>query len=142
MKRIDLRSVVVGAGVTALSFSLLGTVSALWDNPFFIRMTPISSFEIGFLAALSLLLGIYVIVRRPACSVKLAGSGGILGFLGVACPVCNKVLLLIFGGDLLLTYYEPVRIYVAGIGVAVAALAVGRELWLQKRQVDFRPSVT
>ena len=101
-------------------------------------MTPVGGFEIAFLAALSVLLGVYVAIRRPACSVKLAGSGGVLGFLGVACPVCNKVLLLLFGGELLLTYYEPVRIYVAALGVAVAALAVGREWWLQRQHLTLR----
>jgi hypothetical protein len=142
MKTIDLRSVAMGIGVAGLSFVLLGTVSALWENPLFIRMTPVSGFETAFLAALSVLLGVYVAIRRPACSVKLAGSGGVLGFLGVACPVCNKVLLLLFGGELLLTYYEPVRIYVAALGVAVAALAVGREWWLQRGQLTLRASVT
>jgi hypothetical protein len=50
--------------------------------------------------------------------------GGVIGFLGVACPVCNKVLLLLFGGELLLTYFEPVRLYVAAAGAAILALAV------------------
>ncbi len=142
MRTIDLQSIAMGIGVAGLSFVVLGTVSALWENPLFIRMTPVGGFEIAFLAALSVLLGVYVAIRRPACSVKLAGSGGVLGFLGVACPVCNKVLLLLFGGELLLTYYEPVRIYVAALGVAVAALAVGREWWLQRQQLTLRASVT
>lgn len=53
-----------------------------------------------------------------------AGVGGVLGFLGVACPVCNKILLLLFGGELLLTYFEPVRLYVAAAGTAILAVAV------------------
>ena len=142
MRTIDLQSIAMGIGVAGLSFVVLGTVSALWENPLFIRMTPVGGFEIAFLAALSVLLGVYVAIRRPACSVKLAGSGGVLGFLGVACPGCNKVLLLLFGGELLLTYYEPVRIYVAALGVAVAALAVGREWCLQRGQLTLRASVT
>jgi hypothetical protein len=68
MKTIDLRSVAMGIGVAGLSFVLLGTVSALWENPLFIRMTPVSGFETAFLAALSVLLGVYVAIRRPACS--------------------------------------------------------------------------
>ncbi len=47
-----------------------------------------------------------------------------MGFVGVACPVCNKILLLLFGGELLLTYFEPVRIYVAATGVLVLGVAV------------------
>ncbi len=73
-------------------------------------------------------------IRRPFCSTKTAGVGGVLGFIGVACPVCNKVLLLLFGGDLLLTYFEPVRVYVAAVGVLAVAAAVAHEWMLVKRQ--------
>ena len=97
-------------------------------------MTPAGDLEVVLLGLLSLLLGAYVAIRRPFCSVKAVGVGGVLGFVGVACPVCNQVLLLLFGGDLLLTYFEPVRIYVAGAGVLVVAAAVAREWLIVKRQ--------
>lgn len=117
----------IGAGVALLAFAVVGTVSALWANPFFIRMTPVSGFEITLLAILSLLSGLYVAIRRPACADYTAGWGGVLGFLGVACPVCNKLLLLLFGAELLLVYFEPVRIYVAAGGIALLAIAIFRE---------------
>ncbi len=110
------------------SFIVLGTVAALWENPLFVRMTPVGGFEVGLLATLSVLLGVYVVVKRPACSVTTAGAGTVLGFLGIACPVCNQILLLIFGGELLLTYFEPLRIYVAAAGVIIMGLAVLHEL--------------
>lgn len=113
-----------GVAVALLAFGGLGTLSALWNNPLFIRMTPVGGWEIGLLGALSVLFGLYVGIRRPACADKAAGAGGILGFVGVACPVCNKILLLLFGGELLLTYFEPVRLYVAGAGTAILAIAV------------------
>lgn len=122
LKRISL-----GSAVAVISFVSLGTVSALWENPFFIRMTPAGGWEIALLAVLSVLLGAYMAVRRPICSMKSAGAGGLLGFLGVACPVCNKVLLLLFGGELLLTYFEPIRIYVAAAGVTIVLLVLLRE---------------
>ncbi len=124
----------MGAATTLGSFVALGSVAALWNNPFFIRMTPVSGFEFAALAALALLLGVYVTIRRPFCSIKTVGTGGVLGFLGIACPVCNQILLFLFGGELLLTYFEPVRIYVAAAGVLIAALAVAREWVLIKRQ--------
>ena len=117
------------------SFGGLGTVSALWDNPFFIRMTPAGSWEIALLAVMSILLGVYVAIRRPICSAKAAGTGGLLGFLGVACPVCNKVLLLLFGGELLLTYFEPVRIYVAAAGVLLIFTMLVREWAAVRKEV-------
>ena len=116
-----------GAAVAVAAFGALGTVAALWENPLFIRMTPAGGWEIGLLAILSILYGLYVVIRRPFCSNKTVGAGGVIGFLGVACPVCNKILLLAFGSELLLTYFEPVRIYVAAFGVLVAAWAVMNE---------------
>ncbi len=112
MSHVTLSRILIGSATALGSFIALGSVAALWENPLFVRMTPVSGFEIAALAILSLLLGVYVAIRRPFCSAKTASVGGVLGFLGVACPVCNKILLLLFGGDLLLTYFEPVRIYV------------------------------
>lgn len=122
-----------GLAAALVSFALLGTVSALWDNPFFMRMTAAGGWEIGLLAMLSALTGIYVAVRRSACGVRRAGAGGVIGFVGIACPVCNKVLLFLFGGDLLLTYFEPVRIYVAASGTILVMAAIVAE-WRGRSQ--------
>jgi hypothetical protein len=81
-----------GAAVGLVGFGALGTVAALWENPLFIRMTPAGGWEIGLLALLSVLGGLYVVIRRPFCSDKTVGAGGVIVFLGVACPVCNKIL--------------------------------------------------
>ncbi len=123
-----MRAWMLGALVTLLGFAGLGTVSALWPNPLFMRMTPAGVWEISLLAALSLLGGLYVALRRPACADRTAGAGGIVGFLGIACPTCNKLLMLLFGGELLLAYFEPVRLYVAAAGAAILALALLFEL--------------
>lgn len=131
---LSLSRILTGLAVALGSFVALGTVAALWENPLFVRMTPAGDLEVVLLGLLSVLLGIYVAIRRPFCSAKTAGVGGVLGFIGVACPVCNKVLLLLFGGDLLLTYFEPVRVYVAAVGVLVVAAAVAREWVLARRQ--------
>ncbi len=129
-----LGKIVKGAFAALVSFSVLGTVSALWKNSFFTRMTPTGGWEIGLLAVFSLLLGIYVAIQRPFCSIRSASAGTVVGFLGVACPVCNKVLLLVFGGQLLLTYYEPVRIYVAALGVLIMLVTLARE-WKLVREL-------
>lgn len=110
-----------------LSFAAIGTVTALWPNPLFARMTPVQGFEIWLLLVQSVLIGLYVAVRRPHCPVRKAGLGSIVAFLGIACPTCNKILLLLFGSGLLLEYFEPVRIYVAAAGVILTALALAAE---------------
>lgn len=131
----------VGAGVmTALgSFIVLGTVSALWPNPLFVRMTQAGNWEIAALVAGSLLAGVFVAVRPSACPTRPAGAGGIAGFLGIACPTCNKLLMLVFGGELLLTYFDPVRPLFAAAGVAVLGFAVARALAARRQLAASAP---
>lgn len=118
------KSVVRGSLFAVGTFIALGTAAALWSNPFFMRMTPTSGFEVALLAAQSILLGVYLAIPMPACATKLAGIGGVASFLGVACPICNKILLFLFGAQVLLAYLEPVRIYLAAAGVLITAIAV------------------
>ncbi|OJW18859.1 MAG: hypothetical protein BGO51_00075 [Rhodospirillales bacterium 69-11] len=116
----------IAAGLT--SMAVLGTVAAVWPNPFFIRMVPTAGYEIPLLLAQSALLGLYVAVRRPTCGIRRIGFASAINFLGVACPICNKVLMLIFGATALMTYFEPVRPYVGILGVALGMLAVVTQL--------------
>lgn len=121
-----------GLGAGLLSFVVLGTVAALWPNPLFIRMVPPAGYEVPLLAAQSALLALYVAVRRPACRLRTMGVSSVINFLGVACPICNKILLLTFGATALLTYFEPVRLYVglAGVGLGLMAVVIeGRRRW-------------
>lgn len=132
---ISLRSMGHGVIVAAFMFAILGTVAALWQNPLFVRMTPVQGPEIALLGIMSLLFGVYVSVRRSSCSWKKPGVGGALGFIGVACPVCNKILLLIFGGELLMAYFEPVRLYLTVAGVLFMLWLVWREIKVQVKTV-------
>lgn len=140
MEHVTPKRIVAGIAVALGSFLLLGSVAALWDNPLFVRMTPAGGWEIALLGVMSATGGIYVAIRRPFCSTAGPSAGGILAFLAVACPVCNKILLLIFGGELLLTYYEPVRIYVAAAGALMVGLFTLREYLLVRRQAEATPA--
>ena len=131
---VDRRRLLAGVVVAVLTFGVLGTVTALWENPFFFRMTPASGAEVLLLLAQSVLVGFYIVIRRPACSSKGVTAGSVASFLGLACPVCNKVLLFIFGSELLLTYFEPVRVYVAAAGVALTLTLVVWE-WRRMRSL-------
>ncbi|RUY20789.1 hypothetical protein EN978_33540 [Mesorhizobium sp. M7A.F.Ca.US.001.04.1.1] len=137
--RMPFSSYVKGALVAIGSFAMLGTVAALWANPFFIRMTPTSGFEVGLLALQAILLGIYVTIPVPACALKLASLGGIANYIGIACPICNKLLLFLFGASALLTYLEPVRIYLAAGGALVTMVAVYVR-WRNFRLVSSHPT--
>ncbi len=136
LRTIGARRWVEGGLSATVMFVALGTVAALWQNPLFVRMTPVQGPEVAMLGVLAALFGLYVAIRRPACSWKGASTGSILGFLGVACPVCNKILLLLFGGELLMAYFEPVRLYVTVAGIIMMVWLVGREWRLHKAMVQ------
>lgn len=114
----------LGLTVTAAMFSVLGTAAALWENPFFFRMTPAGEFETSLLAIQSILVGGFVAIKPPACGNKSVTFGSVVHFLGVACPVCNKVLVYLIGSEVLLLYFEPYRVYVAASGALLTAVFV------------------
>lgn len=114
--------------ISITAILVLGTFTALWKNPFFIRMSPITIFDFLILGIESLLLGLYLSLKKKSFAIKSATTGSVLGFLGFACPVCNKILLLLFGSTLLLSYFEPIRYYVGFLGTVVIAFALYKKL--------------
>ena len=127
-RAVSAKDVARGLAVAAAMFAGLGTAAALWENPLFIRMTTTGGFEIALLLSQAALAGVYVGLPQSRCGRRTAGAGAVIGFLGIACPVCNKILVLLVGSALLLEYYEPVRPYVAVGGVALLAAAIGLKL--------------
>lgn len=117
--RRALRGTVVGLGL----FATLGTVTAVWSNPLFVRMTPVGPWEFGATALTALLAGVIAALWVPRCKLRTPGTGGFASFLGIACPTCNKVLMLIFGGPALLAWFDPLRPYLATAGVMIMGVA-------------------
>jgi hypothetical protein len=118
-------------------FAALGTVTAVWINPLFVRMTPVGPWELGATTLTAILAGMIVGLWVPQCRLRTSGAGGVASFLGIACPTCNKVLMLIFGGPALLAWFDPVRPYLAMAGVIIMSFAAMRALWAYR---DFRMS--
>ena len=115
-----------GIAVGIALFAVLGTVTAVWANPVFVRMTPVGPWEFGATVLTALLAGVTVALWVPRCRLRTSGAGGLASFLGIACPTCNKVLMLIFGGPALLSWFDPVRPWLAAAGVIVMGFAAFR----------------
>ena len=111
-----------------ITFASVGTITAVWTNPWFNRMTPVAAWEFPAVLLLAILTGVFFAVRFTACGARRAGIGGVLSFVGIACPVCNKILMLLFGGPLLLAYFDPVRPYVALAGLILLAVGIYRNI--------------
>lgn len=109
-----LKYLFIGLGAGLLFFFVSGIVTSLLPNAFFTRMTPINILDYVFLGSSSVLLGAYVGVHYykqktiKKCDTAVS-VGGIGSFLAFACPVCNKLLVLLFGATVLMTYFEPYR---------------------------------
>ncbi|WIV67686.1 hypothetical protein [Natrialbaceae archaeon AArc-T1-2] len=104
------KGIAVGAGV----FLLFGIVSGLVPNPLYVRMVPRTPLDYAFLALTSVLAAVYVIQRSSLDSEECSGdrcayAGTAGGFLAVACPTCNAVLLALFSSSALMTYFDPLR---------------------------------
>jgi len=115
---------VIGSGVSLLVFLVTGMVTALLPNPWFIRMLESSLLDYLYLISSSLLLGAYTGVHYfkkslAVGSTRIACAGGVGGFLAFSCPICNKILLLLFGSTALLTYFEPVRPLLGLVSVVI-----------------------
>jgi hypothetical protein len=128
MTWISIKEWFISLGIAMVMFLVMGTITALWENPFFIRMTSIHLWDFVILSIESLLIGFFLGIRTSPCAIKKASVGGSLGFLGFACPTCNKILVLLFGAGFLLTYFEPIRLYVGVAGILLFSYALYRKL--------------
>ena len=134
--RHDPNRIIRGILIAAFSFAAMGTVTAVWRNPFFTRMTPIEGWELPSLFIFASLAGVFAAIRQPSCSTKKAGFGSIASFLGIACPTCNKVLMFIFGGEALMRWFDPIRPTITAVGLILLVLAIRTE-WRKRRLASF-----
>jgi hypothetical protein len=123
------KSVGVGVG----SFLLFGAVTGLAPNPIYVRMVERTPADYLFLVATSVFAAAFVYQRSFAeepVGDRVAVGGIVGGFLAFGCPICNTVLLLLFGSSALLTSFDPIRPF---LGVASVALFAGL-LFFQRRR--------
>ena len=129
-----------------LAAVVIGIPTGIIVTPFYHRMTPVTwwAYPVWALTAAleGVLLASYVRaggVRRA--STGQAASGGVLSFLAVGCPVCNKLIVLAIGVSGALSYWAPVQPFLAAASVALLAFAVYRRLrWMNSCPV--RPART
>jgi hypothetical protein len=122
---------VAGAIGTAL---LVGLPTDVIPNDWFGRMTPVRSYDLPVLVAVSLLSGLLVAshwgVTGAACPVRRPGTAGAagaaLGWFAIGCPVRNKLVVLAIGTSGALEWFAPAQPWLAGLSVA---LLLGALAW-------------
>ncbi|AXR78187.1 hypothetical protein [Natrarchaeobaculum sulfurireducens] len=106
-----------------------GVVTGLLPTPLFERMVPRTALDYTFFAVTAVLVGVYVTQRsmQPDCDGDACAYGGAAGgFLAVACPHCNAILVALFSSSWLATYVDPVRPLVGLLAVGLLAGVIYR----------------
>lgn len=105
-----------------------GLPTDLVPNPFYRRMTPILWWNYPVWAATAVLAGLVTatyVRRQPGRPVAgAAASGGLLSFLAVGCPVCNKVVVWLIGISGALSFFAPIQPYLGVAGLALLAVSL------------------
>ncbi|MFW6723873.1 hypothetical protein ACHZ98_27705 [Streptomyces sp. MAR4 CNY-716] len=121
------------AAATALA---IGLPTALVPNPLFGREIAPEWWSYPVLAATALLAGVLLAtyVRAPQALAgaerrsRLGAAGGVLSFLAVGCPVCNKLVLVALGTSGALSYWAPLQPLIGAGSVALLAVAAVQRL--------------
>ena len=127
------RYLLLATGAAVVAALVLAVPTAIVDNPWFTRMTPVEPEQYAFWVVTSLLTGALLATYiepnlRRGLGGQTAGAG-LLGVFAVGCPVCNKLVVATLGTSGALSYFAPVQ---PVLGLAAVGLA-GYALWVRLR---------
>lgn len=101
-----------GLGAALLTLLIIGIPTDIIPNPMFGRDVPVRPWELPVLLATAVLTGVYFSLQQEKIAPVMGGSS--LALFAVACPVCNKVVLLALGSSGALGIWQPLQPYLAG----------------------------
>jgi hypothetical protein len=122
--RFGPRGWLAAAGAGLVTLLAVGLVTAVIENPLFIRMTPVRPQDYVIWLASGLLVGLIAgtfVGPAPARHGGKTISGGVLSVLAVGCPICNKLVVLLLGVSGALTIFEPAQLYLGVVSVVLLA---------------------
>jgi hypothetical protein len=122
----------VAALVAAAVALVTGIPTDLVPTSLYRRMTPIPWWSWPLWVATAVLAGLlaasYVRDRRAGVRVASPLGGGVMSFLAVGCPICNKLVVAALGVSGALTYFAPIQPLLGIAGVALLGYALQRRL--------------
>lgn len=122
-----------GLGGAVVAAVVIAVPTGIIATPFYHRMTAVLWWNYPALAVTAAMEGFLLAtyVRAGAAgraSTGQAATGGVLSFLAVGCPVCNKLVVLAVGASGALSYWAPLQPFLAAASVALLGVAVYRRL--------------
>ena len=141
---LNLRLIVVALTGAMAFAALMAIPTAIIENPWFTRMTPVYLDQYIFWIGTSILAGMlfatYAGGLRTASSAAGGGfGGGLLGYLAIGCPVCNKLIVALLGVSGAMDYFAPAQPFLGALGMLLLAVALGYRIRSIRRaacQVD------
>lgn len=108
---------------------VLAIPTAIIDNPWFTRMTPVEGDQYFFWISTSLVQGALIAsFMVPAARGGMGGGAGIgsgvLGVLAIGCPICNKLVVALLGVSGAFTYFAPIQPILGAAGLLLASTAL------------------
>jgi hypothetical protein len=105
---------------------LTGVPTDIVPTGLFGRMTPVRWWDYPVWALSALLLGLIAATYVSAPRLRrertgLAFGGGLIAYVAVGCPICNKLVVAALGAGGALAYFEPIQPALAGASLALLA---------------------
>lgn len=132
------RGWLIAVAVTVLALLAIGVPTAIIETPIFGREVPVRTQDYLVWAVTGLLLlpiaatftvtmgGTHDGVQPSDRGRRAVFGGGLLSFIAVGCPVCNKLVLLALGTSGALNVFGPAQVYlgIASLGLLGYTLVV------------------
>ncbi len=119
----------LGASAFAVAMAI---PTAIIENSWFTRMTPVYFdqyvFWIGTSILSGMLLATYFGGLKTASAAGGGVGGGLLGYLAIGCPVCNKLIVALLGVSGAMDYFAPAQPFLGALGMLVLAVALGHRI--------------
>ncbi|MEK7281483.1 MAG: hypothetical protein AAB037_03925, partial [Chloroflexota bacterium] len=120
---------------------LIGIPTVIVPNPFFTRIIPVRPQDYIIWMATGIMVGLiagtFFTPLRKAGQGKIV-SGGLLSFLAVGCPVCNKLVVLLLGFSGALTFFAPVQLYIGLASLVILGWAFRQRVRALSGSCDIR----
>ena len=81
LKEVRLKLWLIVTIIATIVFVMMGTLTALWHNPYFIRMTPVTGWDYLILSLESMLIGLFFGITTPRSDSKKLELEVFLDFL-------------------------------------------------------------
>ncbi len=139
---LDGRFWLTALAATAASFAILGIPTAVFPNPWFVRMTPTEPFNVATMLLSAPLMGVLTAtyLSRPtgvsSASAERGGRatiGGVAAYLAIGCPICNKIIVAVLGVSGALNVFAPVQ---PVIGAGSVLLLSATLIWRLRRRSE------